>query len=108
MIVALIVLASILLVTERFCNPPRLVIVAFTALIVFVATTPLTVIADKLPRLVILFCAVCDKVPLNVPPLITPGTVKLLILPDSTLSVLEVIFPATVRLTKVPSVVIFV
>ena len=74
-IVALIVLAAILLVTVRFINPPRLVILAVTALIELAVTLPLTVIADKLPNDVILSSVPCANNPLKVPPTILPVTV---------------------------------
>jgi hypothetical protein len=56
--------------------------------------------------LVILFNVPADKMPLNVPPMIVPGTVKLLIVPFNALNAAAVTLPDTVRLVSVPTVVI--
>jgi hypothetical protein len=79
---------------------------------------PFTVNAVSPPKLVILFCAVCDKIPLKVPPSMVPGTVKLLIVPLNALNVAALTMPDAVRfaalilfdtfkLVSVPILVIF-
>ena len=115
--VALIVFALILLATVRFCKPFNVVMFARAELntpdvtvpdtvILFALILPLTVKALKLPKLVMVFCAVWLKVPLNVPPVIVPGTYRLLIVPDKELKLDEVTLPDTVKFVSVPSVVI--
>jgi hypothetical protein len=44
-----------------------------------------------------LFCAVCDKIPLKVPPSIIPGTVRLLIVPLNALMIAALTMPDAVR-----------
>ena len=120
---------SIAPLTLNVCNPAILVIFACAELNVPAVTVPdtvkllakmlpLTVKAVRLPRLVMLFKVLGASVPLKVPPLITPGTVKLLkvpvkaaiceeaIVPDADILAASIEF-ATVRLVNVPSVVMF-
>ncbi len=106
-IVALIVLASILFVTVKLFSPPKFVMLAVVTLKVFAVMFPLTVIALKLPRLVILFNVPADNVPLKVPPTIVPGTVKFPTNALTALNVFDVILPVTVTLVNPPNVVIF-
>ena len=79
--------ASTVPATDKFCNPLMLVRFATAELKVPAVTVPLTVMLDALiafatvrfctlPRLVIVFCAVVDKVPLNVPPSTVPAIDK--------------------------------
>ncbi len=113
MIVALIVLASILFVTVKLFSPPKFVMLAVVTLKVFAVMFPLTVIALKLPRLVILSNVPCANNPLNVPPTILPVTVmfcnppKFVMFALTALIVLVFTIPDTIRLDKVPIVVIF-
>ena len=110
--VALIVPALILLPTLK------LVMLALKALkasavtvpvavMLFAYTLPFTVSALKLPKLVIVFCAVWLRVPLKVPPVMVPGTYRLLIVPLNELIVEEVTLPDTVKFVSVPKVVMF-
>ena len=94
-----------LLVTVRFSTPLRLVMIALTVLIDPAVTFPDTVIACKLPKAVMLLSVPCDKVPLNTPPVIVPGTVKLPIKPFTTLIDAAVTLSVTVRFVSVPIVV---
>ena len=116
--VALIEFAVIVLATVRFCNP--LIVVMFASaelntsavtvpatVILFAYTLPFTVSPLKLPKLVIEFNAVWLNVPLKVPPVIVPGTYRLLIVPLKELIEDEVTLPDTVRFVNVPSVVMF-
>ncbi len=125
---ALIVAASIAPVTLNVCKPVILVMFACAELKVPAVTVPdtvkllakmlpLTVSAVKLPKLVMLASEPADNVPLNVPPVITPGTVKLLKVPLNAFTVdaatvtadrlAASIDPDTVRLVSVPTVVMF-
>jgi hypothetical protein len=67
---------------------------------------PLTVKAVRLPKLVILLSVPGSRIPLNVPPMIVPGTVKLPISPLTALNDAEVVLPTTVRFVSDPTVVI--
>ncbi len=92
--------------TVKDVRPVRLLIVAEVVLIEPAVTLPVTVNALKLPRLVILFNVPLDRVPLNVPPVIVPGTVKLPIVAVVELRLPEFSEPLTVRLVSVPMPVI--
>ena len=111
-IVALIVLASILFVTVKLFNPPKFVMFAVVAFIVFVVIFPLTVIALKLPKAVIVFCVPLDKAALYVFAVIFPVTVilfnppRFVIVAVTTLIAFELILPDTVNAFKLPRLVI--
>ena len=60
-----------------------------------------------MPKLVIPFNAVALNVPLKIPPLMIPGTYKLLIVPLNALKLAAVTLPDTVKFVSVPSVVMF-
>lgn len=79
---------------------------AFTVLNALELMFPFTVNALKLPRLVILFNAPALNVPLNVPPVIVPGTFKLPTSPFTVLIVFDVILPETVIALRFPNEVI--
>ena len=89
--------------TVKLVKPLRFDIVAFTVLIEFDVILPDTVIAVKFPRLVILANAPAPSVPLNVPPVIVPGTFRSPINAVTLLNVFDVTFPDTVRFVKVPT-----
>ncbi len=92
--------------TVRPVKPVRFAIVALVVLIEPAVTLPATVNALKLPRLVILLIVPSDSVPLNVPPVIVPGTVKLPMVAVVLLRLPEFTEPLTVRLFKEPILVI--
>ena len=101
--VPLIVAASILPVTVKLLIPPRLLIVAVVTLIVFAVTLPLTVNAVRLPKLVILARVPAASVPLNWPPVMIPGTLKLPKVPPTLLILFAVTLFDTVKFVKVPT-----
>ena len=92
--------------TLKDVKPVRLAIVAVVVLIEPDVILPLTVKAVKLPRLVILFKVPVDRVPLKVPPVIVPGTVKLPMVAVLALMVPASTVPLTVKLPSVPTLVI--
>jgi len=92
--------------TDRLVKPVRFAIVAVVVLIEPAVILPVTVKAVRLPRLVMLFNAPSDSVPLKVPPVIVPGTVKLPIVAVVTLRLPASTVPLTVKLPKVPRLVI--
>ena len=94
---ALIVAALIIFVTLRFCKPLIVVILAVVELILLLVILPNTVSAVKLPKLVMLASVPAVSVPLNDPPTIVPGTVRLPIVALITLNAAEVILPVAVR-----------
>jgi len=126
-LVVLIDKAVIVPVDDIEPGTTRLPINAFTVLIEFEVILPLTVIAVKLPRVVILFNAAVPSVPLSTPALTMPGTSKLVVLIDSAvivpvddidpgtarfptnaftvLNVFDVILPVTVIALKLPRLV---
>ena len=61
-------------------------------------TLPVTVSDDRLLRLVMLANVPGDNVPLNVPPVIVPGTVRLPIVAFTVLSAADVTLPVEVML----------
>ena len=83
MALALKVPACTVPVTLKFVNPVRLVMFAFVML------ADVTVIEDKLARLVILFSVLADKIPLKVPPVIVPVTLISVKLPVVALMVAD-------------------
>ena len=89
--------------TVKLVKPDKLLTVAFVVLIELVVMFPLTVNAVKLPKLVILANAPAPSVPLNVPPVIVPGTLKLPKVPPTLLILFAVTLPDTVRSVKVPT-----
>ena len=88
-------------------------IVALTVLNVFDVILPVTVSALKLPSVVILFSVPGASIPLNVPPTMLPVTVIfctpliLVIVADAELKLPADTNPVTVKLLKVPTVVMF-
>jgi len=92
--------------TVRPVRPVRLAIVALVVLIEPAVTLPVTVNALKLPRLVMLLIVPSDSVPLKVPPVIVPGTVRLPTIAVVLLILPEFTEPVTVRLVRVPMPVI--
>ena len=88
-------------------------IVAFTVLNVFDVILPVTVNALKLPSDVILFSVPGASMPLKVPPTMFPVTVIfctpliLVIVANAELKLPADTKPATVKLLKVPTVVMF-
>ena len=89
--------------TVKLVKPVRLPIVAVTVLNVFDVILPDTVSAVKLPRLVILAKVPAANVPLNWPPVIIPGTLKLPKVPPTLLILFAVTLFDTVRLVNVPT-----
>ena len=83
--------------TVRPVRPVRLAIVALVVLIDPAVTLPVTVKALKLPRLVMLLIVPSDRVPLKVPPVMVPGTVRLPIVAVVELRLPEFTDPVTVR-----------
>jgi len=81
MVLALKVPASTVPVTLKFVSPVRLVMFALVIL------ADVTVIEDKLARLVILFSVLADKTPLKVPPVIVPVALIFVKLPVVALTV---------------------
>ena len=92
--------------TVRPVRPVKLAMVALVVLIEPAVTLPVTVSELKLPRLVILSKVPVLNVPLNVPPVMVPGTVKLPIVAVVELRLAEFTDPVTVRLVRVPMPVI--
>ena len=83
MVLALKVPACTVPVTLKFVNPVRLVILALVIL------ADVTVIEDKLARLVILFKVLALNVPLKVPPVIVPVALIFVKLPVVALTVAD-------------------
>ena len=89
--------------TVKLVKPLRLAIVAVVVLIEFDVMLPLTVNAVKLPKLVILANVPAASVPLNWPPVMIPGTLKLPKVPPTLLILFAVTLFDTVRLVNVPT-----
>ena len=89
--------------TVKLVKPLRLAIVAVVVLIEFDVMLPLTVNAVKLPKLVILAKVPAASVPLNWPPVMIPGTLKLPKVPPTLLILFAVTLLDTVRLVNVPT-----
>ena len=89
--------------TVKLVKPLKLPIVALVVLILFEVMFPLTVNAVRLPRLVILANVPAASVPLNCPPVIIPGTVKLPSVAPVELKLFVVTLLDTVRLVNVPT-----
>ena len=113
----MIIAAVTLPVEVRLPFTIALLMVALTVLIDAAVILPVTVNALKLFRLVMLANVPADSVPLKVPPVIIPGTVKLLMnalpvtvrlftaAPFVTDKVLVVVLPDTVIAVRPPNVV---